>query len=45
MSGAGFNVPIFGSMANTPQLLMLMAAIYLMLFRGNRLTRQLVAAC
>jgi hypothetical protein len=35
-SGTGFNVPIIGSMTNTPQI-MLVAAFYLLLVRGNRL--------
>jgi hypothetical protein len=42
MSGAGYPAPIFGSMANTPQLLY-MAAIYLMLFHSNRLLANVVA--
>ena len=42
MSGAGYPAPIFGSMSNTPQL-MIMAAVYLMLFRSNRLLANVVA--
>ena len=41
-SGTGFNVPIFGSMTNTAQL-MIMAALYLILFHGNRLWPNLLA--
>ena len=41
-SGTGFNVPIFGSMTNTPQL-MIVAALYLVLFHGNRLWANLLA--
>ena len=41
-SGTGFNVPIFGSMTNTPQI-MVVAAFYLLLFHGNRLLANLVA--
>ena len=42
-SGTGFNVPILGSMTNTPQI-MLIAAFYLLLFHGNRFAAKLVAA-
>lgn len=42
MAGNGFEVPIFGSMANTA-LLMIMAAIYLMLFHGNKVLANLIA--
>jgi O-antigen ligase len=41
-SGTGFNVPILGSMTNTPQI-MVVAAFYLLLFHGNRLLANLVA--
>lgn len=42
MSGAGFEAPIFGSMANTAYL-MIMAALYLILFHGNKLSANIVA--
>jgi O-antigen ligase len=42
MSGSGYPAPILGSMANTPQL-MIMAAIYLMLYRSDRLLANVVA--
>jgi O-antigen ligase len=42
MSGSGYPAPIFGSMANTPQL-MIMAATYLMLYRSNQLLANVVA--
>ena len=41
-SGTGFEVPIFGSMTNTSQL-MIMAAVYLMLFHGNKLLANVAA--
>jgi O-antigen ligase len=41
-SGTGFEVPIFGSMTNTAQL-MIMAAVYLMLFHGNKLLANVAA--
>jgi hypothetical protein len=41
-SGTGFEVPIFGSMTNTSQL-MIMAAAYLMLFHGNKLLANVAA--
>ena len=42
MSGSGYPAPIFGSMANTAHL-MIMAAIYLILFQGNRMLANVVA--
>ncbi len=42
MSGAGYPAPILGSMANTAHL-MIMAAIYLILFHGNRMLANVVA--
>jgi hypothetical protein len=42
MSGSGYPAPIFGSMANTPHL-MIMAAVYLILFHGNRLLANVLA--
>ena len=41
MSGSGYPAPIFFSMANTPQLL-IMAAFYLILFHSNRLLANVV---
>lgn len=43
VSGAGVNVPLIGSMANTSYLLV-MAAFYLLLYRGNKLAANLAAA-
>jgi hypothetical protein len=42
MSGSGYPAPIFGSMA-TSSYLLITAAIYLILFHGNRLTANLLA--
>ena len=42
MSGSGYPAPLFFSMANTSQLLF-MAAVYLILFHGNRLLANVVA--
>jgi hypothetical protein len=42
MSGSGYPAPIFGSMANTADLL-IMAAVYLILFHGNRVLANVVA--
>jgi O-antigen ligase len=42
MSGTGFEVPIFGSMATTSYL-MIMAAVYLILFHGNKLLANVTA--
>jgi hypothetical protein len=43
VSGAGVSVPLIGSMANTPYLL-IMAAFYLLLYRGDKLSANLTAA-
>ena len=41
-SGTGYSVPIFGAMINTSQL-MIVAALYLILFHGNKLIPNLLA--
>ena len=43
VSGAGVSVPFLGNMASTPYL-MIMAAFYLLLYRGNKLSSNLTAA-